>query len=515
VKNAKIKSLSRLFILALILLGAVSVTSALIAIKNTSTIQASWETFELGRSEKARALGALRKEIGYGGMIHELKNYILRQDQNRLKTTHTHMATARDALALYAQRPLNAIEEQAVAEIAGVIDNYAKALKIVTQLAAAGQSPRQIDNAVNINDAPALHGLDQLARQIASQSGEEADSVRHALAIVATVSKVTAWVTALIILSLVIATVWLFRSRIAVPIADLTATMTNLAAGDLDQPIHGVDRDNEIGEMARALEVFKANANALSQARDDLEHRVQERTKALRASEQSFRDFASAASDWFWEMDENRRYRFITEAVSMTIGRDPEWYKGRDHDEVVAEFYNPKDWRPFDEAVAARRPFRDLTFARTGDDGAVRWIRTSGVPIYGTDGKFLGYRGSTADVTGLMKTEVALHNSEEQIRMLLENGPMGVAVVRHEPVGDQIIAKRLFANRALAEMVGLASPEELIDTDISDSWIDQEALQRANRIMRAGGELNDFESRRLRSDGTDRAYPVNADTHFM
>ncbi len=452
----------------------------------------------------------LRKSLGYGGMIHEFKNYILRQDQGKLTAIQTHLATARDALTLFDQRPLNAVEQQAVAKITEVIDSYAEALETVTQLAAAGQLPRQIDAAVGFDDTPALRGLDQLARQIASQSGMEADNMQNALAIVATVSTVTAWVTVLIVLFLVIATVWLFRSQIVVPIAGMTATMTNLAAGDLDQPIHGVDRDNEIGEMARALEVFKANAKALRQARDDLEQRIQERTRALQESEQRFRDFASAASDWFWEMDENRRYRFITEAVSMTIGRDPEWYKGREHDEVVAEFYNPKDWQPFDDAVAARRPFRDLTFARTGDDGAIRWIRTSGVPIYGTDGEFLGYRGSTADVTGLMQTEVALHNSEEQIRMLLENGPMGVAVVKHEPVGDQIIAKRLFANQALAEMVGLTSPEELIDTDISDSWLDQEALQQANRTMQAGGELNDFESQRLRSDGTDLWISMNS-----
>ncbi len=86
--------------LALALLCAVSVASALIAVNNTSTIQASWETFELGRSEKARALAGLnvlervadaansssdgviskprnlamlRKSLGYGGKIYQVQ----------------------------------------------------------------------------------------------------------------------------------------------------------------------------------------------------------------------------------------------------------------------------------------------------------------------------------------------------------------------------------------------------------------------------------------------------------
>ncbi|MGI9488688.1 MAG: ATP-binding protein [Geminicoccaceae bacterium] len=47
------------------------------------------------------------------------------------------------------------------------------------------------------------------------------------------------------------------------PIAFITETMTKLAKGDLSVPIPGVKRRDEIGEMARALEVFKANAEQI------------------------------------------------------------------------------------------------------------------------------------------------------------------------------------------------------------------------------------------------------------
>ena len=47
------------------------------------------------------------------------------------------------------------------------------------------------------------------------------------------------------------------RRRVCKPIVDLTATMTQLASGDVSGEIAGVGRDDEIGAMAAAVGVFK------------------------------------------------------------------------------------------------------------------------------------------------------------------------------------------------------------------------------------------------------------------
>ncbi|MGJ8528816.1 MAG: methyl-accepting chemotaxis protein [Maritalea sp.] len=47
---------------------------------------------------------------------------------------------------------------------------------------------------------------------------------------------------------------------ISVPVQGLTNTMSKLAGGDLDVEVKGLDASNEIGAMARAVEVFKKNA---------------------------------------------------------------------------------------------------------------------------------------------------------------------------------------------------------------------------------------------------------------
>lgn len=64
------------------------------------------------------------------------------------------------------------------------------------------------------------------------------------------------FIVTLVVILVVTATV----TNLVRPITRMTETMTKLAEGDLSVPIPAVKRHDEIGEMARALEVFKANA---------------------------------------------------------------------------------------------------------------------------------------------------------------------------------------------------------------------------------------------------------------
>jgi len=50
---------------------------------------------------------------------------------------------------------------------------------------------------------------------------------------------------------------WVVAYRVANPIQSLTTTMSALAKGDLEVPIPSVGRQDEIGQMARAVEVFR------------------------------------------------------------------------------------------------------------------------------------------------------------------------------------------------------------------------------------------------------------------
>ena len=56
---------------------------------------------------------------------------------------------------------------------------------------------------------------------------------------------------------------WLIGASVSGPIHSMTDRMQSLAAGELDEPIPGGDSRDEIGRMARAVEVFRENALAV------------------------------------------------------------------------------------------------------------------------------------------------------------------------------------------------------------------------------------------------------------
>jgi signal transduction histidine kinase len=118
--------------------------------------------------------------------------------------------------------------------------------------------------------------------------------------------------------------------------------------------------------------------------------------------------WAEAASDWFWESGADLRLNFVSRGLENSAGnpanaRRPLWPFD------IASDFDPEDpkWREHLQALAAQRPFRDLVFALK-DNGTDRYFSISGKPFFGAGGQFLGYRGTSSDVTRRIKAEQEL-----------------------------------------------------------------------------------------------------------
>jgi len=83
---------------------------------------------------------------------------------------------------------------------------------------------------------------------------------------------------------------------------------------------------------------------------------------------------------------------------------------------------HPEDATPvvgaFLAAFAAKTPF-GCDYRLRRHDGAYRWVSDSAVPVYRTDGVFLGYVGSCSDVTARVEAEEALRSSQERLQLML------------------------------------------------------------------------------------------------
>jgi PAS domain S-box-containing protein len=152
-------------------------------------------------------------------------------------------------------------------------------------------------------------------------------------------------------------------------------------------PLHG-----EGGELAGAINCFQ-----------DITKR-KHTEEALRVSEQRFRDFAAAASDWFWETDATHRFIWLSENVEDLAGVPREWHYGKTRLELMAPGMDPASLEAHRRTLDARQPFRDFQYLRRGPTGDT-WLSVSGVPSFDAAGRFKGYRGVSSDISEKKRAE--------------------------------------------------------------------------------------------------------------
>jgi methyl-accepting chemotaxis protein len=127
--------------------------------------------------------------------------------------------------------------------------------KSMTELFAARTEARKI-KATMAALADKLAARSKEAHELIDRKIEAgASSTRAAIA----TNRVTVVVAGLVILGLCGAVGWLFAVAILRPVSAMTDVMTRLAGNDMTVTVPETERSDEIGKMARAVEVFKGN----------------------------------------------------------------------------------------------------------------------------------------------------------------------------------------------------------------------------------------------------------------
>lgn len=126
---------------------------------------------------------------------------------------------------------------------------------------------------------------------------------------------------------------------------------------------------------------------------------------ALRISEERFRQVVENAHEWIWEIDREGVYTYSSPAVEQILGYKPGDLIGK---KFFFDFFHPKEReelkQQFFRMFLVKKSFRNIINKKIGKDGDAVWLSTSGVPILGARGEFLGYRGVGTDITDLRRS---------------------------------------------------------------------------------------------------------------
>ena len=134
---------------------------------------------------------------------------------------------------------------------------------------------------------------------------------------------------------------------------------------------------------------------------------------ALKASEKRFQDIVGVSADWIWEVDVDGRFTYVSNSIELLLGYRVAEVLGRTPFEFMPADEAAKISEKFNALMQQRASFRDLVNINIHKDGTLRYVQTSGTPIFADSGEFIGYRGLDRDIT-------ELKHADEQMSILSE-----------------------------------------------------------------------------------------------
>ena len=282
--------------------------------------------------------------------------------------------------------------------------------------------------------------------------------------------------------------VLILRRRVIRPLARLAQSTRRIAEQDLTTPIPFDERD-ELGRVAKAMEGMRQR---LLEAFDDLKHK--------NAVLESLNELSS---DWIWEEDEDFRPTYISPGMERLVGLDKRTLLGKPPWEHGSSLTDP-ELAAHRALRVAHQPFRDFELSHVLPSGERVSISVSGHPVFSSDGRFCGYRGTGKNITERKRWEAALMNSEARFESLFELSPVALSVTP-EAGGSWTT----HWNEAWFRNFGYA-PEAVQGRggDEFGLWVNSEDRARYGRSVLESTPENRLEVQMRRADGTIRQVSV-------
>jgi len=156
-----------------------------------------------------------------------------------------------------------------------------------------------------------------------------------------------------------------------------------------------------------------------------------------------------------------------------------------------------KEWY---DATAQARPFRS-EYRMVHTDGTIYWVYGEVVADKGENGEVVGYLGTITDISGRKQIEETMAERNEFIETILENLPIGLAVVTWEGGWEE--RKVLYENKQIEKIVGwpkevIEVAEDFFERAISDPVRREELKKQSEAIW----SKNDLPSRTMEYEVT-------------
>ena len=285
------------------------------------------------------------------------------------------------------------------------------------------------------------------------------------------------------------------------PLAEIARSIRALAAGNKDTSIPDTDLQNEIGDIARAAEVFRRTLSEADNAREAAVRALSEQ----RLAEESYRKLFEASIDGIYVTTPRGELVNANPALARIMGYDtPEQLIIGASDIANNVYLHASDREEFQRLMERDGLVREFEYQVRQRNGDILWLSDSATVVRDEDGKVVRYEGTVRDITDQKRAEDAIAEGRRLLQQVIDTVP---AVIN---VKDRNLHYVLM-NRYMAGIFGI-DPKEAIGrttTDLMSRYGSQKTDDNDQRVLKVKRELGFYEEEYLDSTGHLRQWLVN------
>jgi PAS domain S-box-containing protein len=286
------------------------------------------------------------------------------------------------------------------------------------------------------------------------------------------------------------------------PLADIARSIRALAAGNKDASIPDTDIRNEIGDIARAAEVFRRTLSDADSAREAAVRALSEQ----RLAEESYRKLFEASIDGIYVTTPSGELLNANPALARIMGYDtPEQLISSASSDIAHNVYvHPAAREEFKRLMQRDGMVREFEYQVRQRNGNILWLSDSATVVRDDNGEVTRYEGAVRDITDQKRAEDAIAEGRRLLQQVIDTVP---AVIN---VKDRNLHYVLM-NRYMAGIFDI-DPAEAIGrttTDLMSRYGAAKTDENDQRVLKTRDGLGFYEEEYLDSSGHLRQWLVN------
>jgi PAS domain S-box-containing protein len=285
------------------------------------------------------------------------------------------------------------------------------------------------------------------------------------------------------------------------PLTSIASAIRALAAGRKDTSIPGTDVNNEIGDIARAAEVFRRTLVDADAAREAAVRALAEQ----RLAEESYTKLFETSVDGIYVTTPGGKLLNANPALARMMGYDAPEQLIASIDDVAHNVYvNPAAREQFQRLMQRDGLVRDFEYQVRQRGGGILWLSDSATVVRDDKGEVNRYEGTVRDITDQKRAEDAIAEGRRLLQQVIDIVPAVINVKDNQ-------LRYVLMNRYMSGIFGI-EPEDAIGRTTAELMSRYGAAKTDEfdkRVLEGGAQLGFYEDEYIDAKGQMRQWLVN------